>query len=124
MKSIPMLNDTQRPCTSTPMIDSFVRLVNEFSNMPVPPKAKQQGAGDKIMKDIRPGVPFEPAYIYKLLTVIKSGLSEKGRQEDAEEYLGCVLNGLQEEMLALKKLLCPEEEKVGNAQRSRIPAGN
>ncbi|XP_064169617.1 ubiquitin carboxyl-terminal hydrolase 10 isoform X1 [Anguilla rostrata] len=120
MKSIPMLNDTQRPCTSTPMIDSFVRLVNEFSNMPVPPKAKQQGAGDKIMKDIRPGVPFEPAYIYKLLTVIKSGLSEKvnhvtalGRQEDAEEYLGCVLNGLQEEMLALKKLLCPEEEKVG-----------
>ncbi|KAJ8343742.1 hypothetical protein SKAU_G00310710 [Synaphobranchus kaupii] len=119
MKSIPMLNDSRRPCTSTPMIDSFVRLVNEFSNMPVPPKAKQQGAGDKVMKDIRPGVPFEPAYIYKLLTVIKSGLSEKvnhvtalGRQEDAEEYLGCVLNGLQEEMLALKKLLSPQEEKV------------
>ncbi|KAJ8400491.1 hypothetical protein AAFF_G00396150 [Aldrovandia affinis] len=119
MKSIPMLSDTQRPCTSTPMIDGFVRLVNEFSNMPVPPKAKQQGAGDKLMKDIRPGVPFEPDYVYKLLTVVKSSLSEKvnhvtslGRQEDAEEYLGCVLNGLQEEMLALKKLLSPQEEKV------------
>lgn len=29
------------------------------------------------MKDIRPGVPFEPTYIYKLLTLIKSSLSEK-----------------------------------------------
>lgn len=33
--------------------------------------------GDKVMKDIRPGVPFEPTYIYRLLTLIKSSLSEK-----------------------------------------------
>lgn len=33
--------------------------------------------GEKVMKDIRPGVPFEPTYIYKLLTLIKSSLSEK-----------------------------------------------
>lgn len=74
--------------------------------MPVPSKAKQQGkslesqtkhilisfsvritdvlfetvstaVGDKVMKDIRPGVPFEPTYIYRLLTLIKSSLSEK-----------------------------------------------
>lgn len=88
-------------------VDS-VRLVNEFNNMPVPSKTKQQGessksapngicyrflseihyfvllllllltaVGDKVMKDIRPGVPFEPTYIYKLLTLIKSSLSEK-----------------------------------------------
>uniref|UniRef100_H2V7M6 Ubiquitin carboxyl-terminal hydrolase n=1 Tax=Takifugu rubripes TaxID=31033 RepID=H2V7M6_TAKRU len=112
MKSIPMLSETQRPCTSTPMMDNFVRLVNEFNNMPVPSKAKQQAVGDKVMKDIRPGVPFEPTYIYKLLTLIKSSLSEKGRQEDAEEYLGFTLNGLHEEMLALKKLISPQEEKA------------
>ncbi|KAG9352503.1 hypothetical protein JZ751_020917 [Albula glossodonta] len=112
MKSIPALSESQRPCSSTPMIDNFVRLVNEFSNMPVPSKAKQQAAGDKVMKDIRPGVPFEPNYIYRLLTVIKSSLSEKGRQEDAEEYLGFILNGLHEEMLALKKLLSPQEDKA------------
>nr|XP_046242853.1 ubiquitin carboxyl-terminal hydrolase 10 isoform X3 [Scatophagus argus] len=112
MKSIPLHNETQRPCTSTPMIDNFVRLVNEFNNMPVPSKAKQQAVGDKVMKDIRPGVPFEPTYIYKLLTLIKSSLSEKGRQEDAEEYLGFTLNGLHEEMLALKKLISPQEEKA------------
>ncbi|XP_047436067.1 ubiquitin carboxyl-terminal hydrolase 10 isoform X3 [Mugil cephalus] len=112
MKSIPLHNETQRPCTSTPMMDNFVRLVNEFNNMPVPSKAKQQGVGDKVTKDIRPGVPFEPTYIYKLLTLIKSSLSEKGRQEDAEEYLGFTLNGLHEEMLALKKLISPQEEKA------------
>ncbi|KAK2854045.1 hypothetical protein Q5P01_006706 [Channa striata] len=112
MKSIPLHNETQRPCTSTPMIDNFVRLVNEFNNMPVPSKTKQQGVGDKVVKDIRPGAPFEPTYIYKLLTLIKSSLSEKGRQEDAEEYLGFTLNGLHEEMLALKKLISPQEEKA------------
>ncbi|KAM6943247.1 ubiquitin carboxyl-terminal hydrolase 10 isoform 1-T1 [Xenentodon cancila] len=112
MKSIPLHNETQRPCTSTPMIDNFVRLVNEFNNMPVPSKTKQQAVGDKVLKDIRPGVPFEPTYIYKLLTLIKSSLSEKGRQEDAEEYLGFTLNGLHEEMLALKRLISPQEEKA------------
>uniref|UniRef100_A0A3Q3KM60 Ubiquitin carboxyl-terminal hydrolase n=1 Tax=Monopterus albus TaxID=43700 RepID=A0A3Q3KM60_MONAL len=111
MKSIPLHSEMQRPCSSTPMMDNFVRLVNEFNNMPVPSKAKQQAVGDKVMKDIRPGAPFEPTYIYKLLTLIKSSLSEKGRQEDAEEYLGFTLNGLHEEMLALKKLISPQEEK-------------
>lgn len=33
--------------------------------------------GDKIVRDIRPGAAFEPTYIYRLLTVIKSSLSEK-----------------------------------------------
>ncbi|XP_059373571.1 ubiquitin carboxyl-terminal hydrolase 10-like isoform X2 [Carassius carassius] len=111
MKSIPLFTETQRPCTSTPMMDNFVRFVNEFSNMPVPSKAKQQAAGEKIMKDLRLGAPFEPTYIYKL-TLVKSSLSEKGRQEDAEEYLGFILNGLHEEMLALKKLISPQEEKA------------
>ncbi|KAK2085567.1 hypothetical protein P7K49_036867 [Saguinus oedipus] len=33
-----------------------------------------------------------------------------GRQEDAEEYLGFILNGLHEEMVNLKKLLSPNNE--------------
>lgn len=33
--------------------------------------------GEKIVRDIRPGAAFEPTYIYRLLTVIKSSLSEK-----------------------------------------------
>ncbi|XP_076989322.1 ubiquitin carboxyl-terminal hydrolase 10 [Tamandua tetradactyla] len=121
MKFIPLYSKVQRPCTSTPMIDSFVRLMNEFTNMPVPPKPRQV-LGDKIVRDIRPGTAFEPTYIYRLLTVIKSSLSEKGRQEDAEEYLGFILNGLHEEMLNLKKLLSPNNEKlnVSNGPKSRL----
>ncbi|XP_036998306.2 ubiquitin carboxyl-terminal hydrolase 10 isoform X2 [Artibeus jamaicensis] len=121
MKFIPLYSKVQRPCTSTPMIDSFVRLMNEFTNMPVPPKPRQ-ALGDKIMRDIRPGAAFEPTYIYRLLTVIKSSLSEKGRQEDAEEYLGFILNGLHEEMLNLKKLLSPNNEKltVSNGPKSHL----
>lgn len=114
MKCIPVYTKLQRPCTSTPMIDSFVRLMNEFTNMPVIPKAKQAAAGDKVVRDIRPGPPIEPTYMYRLLTVSKSSLSEKGRQEDAEEYLGYVLNGLHEEMLSLKKLLYPQNDKISN----------
>ncbi|XP_043562573.1 ubiquitin carboxyl-terminal hydrolase 10 [Chiloscyllium plagiosum] len=110
MKSIPIYSETQRPRSSTPMLDSFVRLMNEFSTMPVPSKPKP-GTGDKTVKDIRTGIPFEPTYIYRVLTVIKSSLSEKGRQEDAEEYLGFILNGLHEEMLALKKLITPQDER-------------
>uniref|UniRef100_A0AAY5F5C2 Ubiquitin carboxyl-terminal hydrolase n=1 Tax=Electrophorus electricus TaxID=8005 RepID=A0AAY5F5C2_ELEEL len=124
MKSIPLFTETQRPCTSTPMMDNFVRLVNEFSNMPVPSKAKQQAAGEKLIKDIRPGVPFEPTYIYRLLTLIKSSLSEKGRQEDAEEYLGFTLNGLHEEMLALKKLISPQEENPTPRGEEEAEEGN
>ncbi|XP_044125427.1 ubiquitin carboxyl-terminal hydrolase 10 isoform X2 [Bufo gargarizans] len=110
MKCIPVYTKLQRPCTSTPMIDSFVRLMNEFSNMPVIPKAKPAVAGDKVVRDLRPGPAFEPTFIYQLLTVSKSTLSDKGRQEDAEEYLGFVLNGLHEEMLCLKKLLYPQSD--------------
>ncbi|KAK2086602.1 Ubiquitin carboxyl-terminal hydrolase 10, partial [Saguinus oedipus] len=35
-----------------------------------------------------------------------------GRQEDAEEYLGFILNGLHEKMVNLKKLLSPNNEKL------------
>ncbi|XP_069492361.1 ubiquitin carboxyl-terminal hydrolase 10 isoform X2 [Ambystoma mexicanum] len=120
MKSIPIFTKAERPCTSTPMMDSFVRLMNEFTNMPIPPKPKQV-PGDKIVKDIRPGVAFEPSYMYNLLTVTKSSLSEKNRQEDAEEYLGFILNGLHEEMLELKTFLCPQNENfsVSNGPESQ-----
>ncbi|KAH0500624.1 Ubiquitin carboxyl-terminal hydrolase 10, partial [Microtus ochrogaster] len=96
--------------------------INAVSFLDAIPRPGYHALGDKIVRDIRPGAAFEPTYIYRLLTVIKSSLSEKGRQEDAEEYLGFILNGLHEEMLSLKKLLSPTHEKltVSNGPRSHL----
>uniref|UniRef100_A0A8C5Y0A9 ubiquitinyl hydrolase 1 n=1 Tax=Microcebus murinus TaxID=30608 RepID=A0A8C5Y0A9_MICMU len=118
MKFIPLYSKVQKSCTSTRMTDSFVRLMNEFTNMPVPPKSRQ-ALGDKIVTDIRPEAAFAPTYIYRLLTVNKSSLSEKGQQEDAEKYLGFILNRLHEEMLNLKKLLSSNNEKLSISNRPR-----
>ncbi|EPY76560.1 hypothetical protein CB1_001410010 [Camelus ferus] len=66
--------------------------------------------------------------IHKPVSLQPRGLINKGnwcyinagRQEDAEEYLGFILNGLHEEMLNLKKLLSPNNEKltVSNGPKS------
>ncbi|KAB0341357.1 hypothetical protein FD754_018283 [Muntiacus muntjak] len=87
----PPMHHLMNPCTSTPMTDTL---------------------GDKIMRDIRPRAAFEPTYICRLLTMIKWSLSEKDGQEDAEVYLGFILNRLQEEMLNRKKLLSPDNENL------------
>lgn len=52
-------------------------------------------------------VPFEPSWIYKMLSGMRSdSFVIEGRQEDAEEFLGCLLNGLNDEMLDVSLLLC------------------
>ncbi|XP_055984551.1 ubiquitin carboxyl-terminal hydrolase 10-like [Sorex fumeus] len=111
MKFIPLYSKVQRPYSSTPMIDGFVQLMNEFTSMPIPSKSRET-LGNRFIREIHPGIAFEPTYIYHLFTVIKANPSKMGRQEDAEECLDFILNGLHEEMLALKKLLSPDSEKL------------
>lgn len=50
------------------------------------------------------GTSFEPSSVYRMLSKIRSETFKvEGRQEDAEEFLSCLLNGLHDEMLdALK----------------------
>lgn len=48
----------------------------------------------------RVGKPFMPDYIYGALQKHRANSSVMGRQEDAEEYLGFLLDSLHEEFLA------------------------
>lgn len=51
--------------------------------------------------------PFEPLFIYDTLKHIGmiQNDAQRGHQEDAEEFLSSVLNGLHEEMIKLAKYL-------------------
>lgn len=103
LRALPLYGDSERPASATPMLDAFVRLMKEYGSMLPPSKPKTAGPPEK-SKDLRVGSPFEPAFIYKLLSIVKSSLCDKGRQEDAEEFLGFVINGLHDEMLSLRRL--------------------
>lgn len=96
LKSFPASMDKERRKSCTPIMDSLVRFVHEFPHMQIVNSTSKD--------DFPVGSAFEPIYIYKMLSVIKS-VCVKGQQEDAEEFLSCILNGLHEEMLTVMKSL-------------------
>jgi len=59
-----------------------------------------------IFKKIEYGEPFLPEYVYYALRGLKRFNSMKGRQEDAEEFLCFLLDGLHEEFLTGKLIKC------------------
>lgn len=101
LRQLPFHKD--KGLTSTPIIDSMLNFVNEFKEMPI----KQGNSSIKLKTDLTIGQPIEPLYVYKMLSTIQSSLSVKGRQEDAQEFLSCILNGMHEEMLQLAKVTSP-----------------
>lgn len=56
--------------------------------------------------DIQAGIAFEPSYVYTMLKNASCAgvFSIEGRQEDAEEFLSCLLNGISDEMLEVSKI--------------------
>lgn len=85
------------------------RFVKEFNHLPANLRVNKRTEGGKPAKKdqgvvINTDIPLQPNWIYKMLNRIKIDLIE-GRQEDAEEFLGGLLNGLNDEMLELMKLV-------------------
>ena len=75
----------------TPIMDAMQRLIIEFQ----PRKVVRENATSA--KD----TAFEPTAVHKILNRI---FQVEGRQEDAEEFLGSILNRLDDEMLEIIKL--------------------
>ncbi|KAI8618945.1 hypothetical protein BC830DRAFT_857743 [Chytriomyces sp. MP71] len=82
--------------TNTPLMDAFITFFNEFDEeLPhqLSGKTKCRTASDA----------FEPVYVYDALWKKSNVDSIKGRQEDAEEFLGFLLDGLHEELLFVRR---------------------
>ncbi|KAK4323537.1 hypothetical protein Pmani_005770 [Petrolisthes manimaculis] len=110
MHKIPNIPGLKKGKSSTPVIDSIVEYIHEFSDMApsMKPSRKEKGgaggAAGRRDQDIIPGPPFEPSYVYKMLATMNGELFKDGRQQDAEEMLSFVLNALHEEMVEALKV--------------------
>ena len=101
--------------SATPMVDSVVEFVHEFTPLEAMNKNQKK---DKTRKkeDLPTGNALEPSTVYRTLLQLESETFKvvEGRQEDAEEFLTCMLNMLSDEMAALLKLT--EEQQEGAAE--------
>ncbi|XP_046397539.1 ubiquitin carboxyl-terminal hydrolase 10 isoform X2 [Ischnura elegans] len=144
LKSLPLTvgSNSKSP---TPITSAMVELVNEFEVLPaatmglfgrMPKREKLQRARaaedaalgsspiSSTMHEVPCGPAFEPSYIYRMMNGIRSGDAFKveGRQEDAEEFLGCLLNGLNDEMLEAMKLVEDTSKAQGLTNGEVVPA--
>ncbi|CAG8572304.1 993_t:CDS:10 [Paraglomus occultum] len=75
--------------SKTPLVDSMVMFLKEYEQSNVNGNAEQEY-----------GNPFVPEYVYDAVRSLNRFDSMKGRQEDAEEFLGFLLDGMHEELVA------------------------
>lgn len=87
---LPLTQGLERGKSATPVIDSMMKVAQEFS------------LSDSPQEEFQPGQPFQPDFIYDMLRDLKSDCL-KGQQEDAEEFLSFILNGMHEEMVKIIK---------------------
>lgn len=116
IRSLPAARNSKHP---KPFIDAMTALVAEFSSLPVRSKVQRDKTKKDETPDITTDTPLEPVVIHKILNLLRSDIFQvEGRQEDAEEFLGCVLNRLNDEMLELMKLSKNESEVNGSSETS------
>merc|ERR1719410_1776687 len=103
-----IINPLKQTKSKTPMLDSIVEFVSEFSILETQQINKPQKKDKNRKKDdIVTGISLEPGYVYNMLLNLEDETFKvvDGRQEDAEEFLSCLLNGLSDEMSGKMKLV-------------------
>ncbi|XP_044314035.1 LOW QUALITY PROTEIN: mediator of RNA polymerase II transcription subunit 15a [Drosophila rhopaloa] len=97
----------------TPTVNAMMSFMTNFSSLPsglrlrlnnLNKGSQSKGKDEFIGSDLQCDMAFEPTDIYKLWNDSREEHVE-GRQEDAEEFLGYVLNKLNDEMLEVIKLI-------------------
>jgi len=118
MKSLPIVPGLKSGQSTTPMIDSVIEFVNEMTPLETMNKNQKKDKARK-KEDLPTGNPLEPSYVYRTLLQLESETFKviEGRQEDAEEFLTCTLNMINDEMLGIIKLT-EEEVKEQEPQNS------
>nr|XP_023020317.1 ubiquitin carboxyl-terminal hydrolase 10-like [Leptinotarsa decemlineata] len=94
--------------TSTPVIFRMCRFVEHFVHLPSYFLTKDGRVDENSKNDqkvsINTGIPFGPTWIYKMLHNMRTDWID-GRQQDAEECLGFLWNGFNDEMFELNELV-------------------
>ncbi|KAF9284015.1 hypothetical protein BGZ68_004944 [Mortierella alpina] len=95
--------------SSTPLVDSLIMFLNEFH----------------VSKKNQPdyGPPFVPEYVYDAVRGLKRFDSMRGRQEDCQEFMGFLLDGLHEEFFAAMKEKPPGSTNNGILEHDDSESG-
>ena len=127
MKSLStVVHPLNKEKSKTPMMDSILEFTSEFSVLDTHQINKPQKKDKNRKKEeIVTGISLEPIYVYNMLLNREDETFKviEGRQEDAEEFLSFLLNGLSDEMLSKMKLVDLESAEEAEA-RTEEPDGD
>ncbi|KAL0267386.1 UNVERIFIED_CONTAM: hypothetical protein PYX00_009673 [Menopon gallinae] len=131
LKALPV-KMKRRGSSQTLIIDALVDFVNEFNLVPTNARIGKREKSARNKEDgsnsveIAAGPAFEPSGIYKVLHKIRgeNSFNIEGRQEDAEEFLSCLLNGLNDEMFELMKLVDSNKTVMANGDSNGALEGD